>query len=1194
MKKMEKGTVFMKKGRKLVSWICVVTMLASMMTGTGIKNISADAASTIILKGDEERTTLISEAANEQYNFALNKNATASAVTGGNNGGTDLSVVTNGAFPTVRNAATTVTIGQKIAEDKWVQIDLGRAYDTSKIDRIAVQYYSLNTSARAGYQILYSLNGIDFIEVGNAAAYSSAAGNPIVCLDKITLTQEQAEAVPYAKYVRVVAKTDNNNTNNGLQVMGMAVLTDGTTTVDEVEYQEVATLDNPVSLTVTSSDYEQLEYVFEASPNDKGDYIYYAYVDGKQADAAVIPGNTYVVTGLTGGKHTVTIVAFKNGVNSDGIKEEIDVNDTKNLLTSDRNFAVGKKASASSIRENDAETNITDGNLTTLFRTATTDTKSSIVIDLGNNYRLDAIERTVALYAAGRYPKKYTIDFSSNGVDFETVVSEEGTTELQSAIINTKECSLPAVRYVRFSLSEPVGAGYGFQMYELGVIVKEDADLTPVEVATLNNPASLTVTSSDYEQLEYSFEAAEGDEGDYTYYAYVDGTQREDMVVPGVVYQVTGLSSGQHTVRIVSFKKGVASEGITQTVTVSDTKSLLTDDRNIAIGKKAAASSIRDEAVDLETNITDGNTTTLFRTEANEGITEAEIVIDLGQNFRLDAIERTVALYQLGRYPKNYTIDYSINGTDFETVAIAEGTSELQTTELEKVECKLPAVRYIRFSMSNPFAAGFGFQMYELGVIVKEGADLTPVEVATVYDPAAFDVEVTGYNTVNATIIAGDDQDNYRYNVYIDNKLILKEVEAGTYEIKDVPSGNKKFTVKSVVDNITSEGISIVKEIQDSFTYTFETLTNSNVEAGKVLDEEKIEGDSKYYNYSLYKGVKATALSEENAVYTAQKAIDGDSTTRWASVQGVDPQWYVVDLGNTYKIDEIDIVWQTASAKNYDIEFSVDGNTYTKLGMVNSAVTGSRYDNLKLSEETAARYIKITGTARTGMYGYSIWELGVYGPEEIKTIYYNVSIDGVEEKIEEGEMYTLPDDAEYGYFCDGKMYAPNTSVEITEDMVFTSVKELSVSMADGAGIRYLGTAGIRFQASVASDNMDAVASDAITEGTLITANDIYEAKGTPLTLTSDYTKIDVKNSGWFKGEVGTYCGSICDVVESNYIRNFTARAYVTVNYENADAVTVYSDMGPVRSISQVAAAVKAAGYPGIAAESQSIIDSFIK
>ncbi len=223
------------------------------------------------------------------------KNASESTVAGGNNGGTNLSVITNGAFATARNNSTTVTIGQKIAEDKWVQVDLGKAYDTSKIDRIVVQYYSLNTSARAGYKILSSLNGIDFVEVGSAEPYTSATGNPIVCLDKITLTEEQAEAIPYAKYVRVVATSDNN-TNNGLQVMGMAVLTDGITKVNEVEFQEVETLDDPVSLTVTSSDYEQLEYVFEASEGDEGDYTYYAYIGGKQKQE---PGTAKItVTGI--------------------------------------------------------------------------------------------------------------------------------------------------------------------------------------------------------------------------------------------------------------------------------------------------------------------------------------------------------------------------------------------------------------------------------------------------------------------------------------------------------------------------------------------------------------------------------------------------------------------------------------------------------------------------------------------------------------------------------------------------------------------------------------------------------------------------------------------------------------------------------------------------------------------------------
>ncbi len=208
----------------------------------------------------------------------------------------------------------------------------------------------------------------------------------------------------------------------------------------------------------------------------------------------------------------------------------------------------------------------------------------------------------------------------------------------------------------------------------------------------------------------------------------------------------------------------------------------------------------------------------------------------------------------------------------------------------------------------------------------------------------------------------------------------------------------------------------------------------------------------------------------------------------------------------------------------------------------------------------------------------------------------SVLIDGSKVEISDGKV-TLGD-AKYGYLCDGKMYAPNTTVEVVDGMTFTSVNKLSVTMANGAGIRYKGneegTGGIRFQASIASDNMDAVASSAITEGTLITAKDINDAFEEELTLTYSHAKIDVKNSGWFNGQTGTYCGSICRVNESNYIRNFTARAYVTVNYENADAVTIYSSMGPVRNISNIAKEVKEKGYPDIAKEYWSVIDSFIK
>ncbi len=63
-------------------------------------------------------------------------------------------------------------------------------------------------------------------------------------------------------------------------------------------------------------------------------------------------------------------------------------------------------------------------------------------------------------------------------------------------------------------------------------------------------------------------------------------------------------------------------------------------------------------------------------------------------------------------------------------------------------------------------------------------------------------------------------------------------------------------------------------------------------------------------------------------------------------------------------------------------------------------------------------------------------------------------------------------------------------------------------------------------------------------------------------------------------------------MESNYIKNFIARAYVTVNYEDGSSTTVYSNMSDVRSIQYVATAIKNAGYPDIAEVYKSVIDTF--
>ncbi len=827
--------------KRILSIVCSITMIITSMTGFHLTNVIADTTATIILKDTEERAALVNEAANADYNFALYKNVSASTVTGGNNGGTDLSVVTNGEFATSRSASTTVTIGQKVSEDKWIQVDLGNAYDTSKIDRIAVQYYSLNTSARGGYTILYSLNGMDFVEVGSVAAYSSASGNPIICLDEIELTEEQAEEIPYAKYVRVVAKNDANNTNNGLQVMGMAVLTDGITKVSEVEYQEVETLDDPVSLTVTSSDYGQIEFSFEKAENDADDYTYYAYVNGLLYDENATPGETYTVTGLAWGDATVKIVSLKEGITSEGISRTATVKNPQNLLTDERNIAIGKSAKSSSIRESDLEANITDGSLTSLFRTATAATSASIVIDLGQNYRLDAIERTVSLYAAGRYPNSYTIDYSVNGVDFETVAEATGNSELQTVQIDSEGCTLPAVRYVRFNLSDPVGAGYGFQIYELGIIVKEDADLEPVEIPgaeTLDNPVSLEVTSSDYGQLEYIFEAAAGHD-DYTYYVFINGSRMEEAVLPDTQYTVSDLTAGEYEIKVISYKDGNVSEGISETVVVKDFQSLFGDERNIAVGKNATSSSIRQDEgqePDSEVNLTDGNLTTLFRT--NTADATASIVIDLGEVYKAGALERIVILFSDSRYAKEYTVECSLDGETYEQIGAAtDVSSSIVSIELDATQCELTTAQFVRINLSNAVSA-YGFQIYEVAVI-ENYIDLSEVNIELgsefFYTGEAIEPEIVA-TYKDRTLVSGKDYElSYRDNTEIGNgKIIINGIGrytgTDTKEFRIVKQNIENVTISTAFDENNDFIIGLVNgntEMTEETDYTYEIGTDA-------------------------------------------------------------------------------------------------------------------------------------------------------------------------------------------------------------------------------------------------------------------------------------------------------------------------------------------------------------------------------
>lgn len=118
----------------------------------------------------------------------------------------------------------------------------------------------------------------------------------------------------------------------------------------------------------------------------------------------------------------------------------------------------------------------------------------------------------------------------------------------------------------------------------------------------------------------------------------------------------------------------------------------------------------------------------------------------------------------------------------------------------------------------------------------------------------------------------------------------------------------------------------------------------------------------------------ATCSSTENAGTACAAAVDGNTGTRWASAFS-DPQWIQVDLGATYALSSVTLRWETAAGKNFQIQGSGNGTTWTTLATVTNGTGG----NQTLTVTGSYRYVRMYGTARTTGYGYSLWELEIYG-----------------------------------------------------------------------------------------------------------------------------------------------------------------------------------------------------------------------
>ena len=124
----------------------------------------------------------------------------------------------------------------------------------------------------------------------------------------------------------------------------------------------------------------------------------------------------------------------------------------------------------------------------------------------------------------------------------------------------------------------------------------------------------------------------------------------------------------------------------------------------------------------------------------------------------------------------------------------------------------------------------------------------------------------------------------------------------------------------------------------------------------------------------LSQGRPALASSQENGGAPAAAAVDGRADTRWGSAWS-DPQWLRVDLGATATITGVQLQWEAAYARAFQIQTSPDGAAWTTVYSTTAGAGGSQ----TLTVNGSGRYVRMYGTQRGTGYGYSLYEFKVFG-----------------------------------------------------------------------------------------------------------------------------------------------------------------------------------------------------------------------
>ena len=216
----------------------------------------------------------------------------------------------------------------------------------------------------------------------------------------------------------------------------------------------------------------------------------------------------------------------------------------------------------------------------------------------------------------------------------------------------------------------------------------------------------------------------------------------------------------------------------------------------------------------------------------------------------------------------------------------------------------------------------------------------------------------------------------YRYrSIYQRHEHLMGDQYATEYDVYISQDGEDYQLISSVKDGKGKEEtinigkichyVKIVMKSAKDKHYQIKELTFNE---GKLL--------------SLNQPTTTSSISNVDSSLVGSLAVDGDTSTRWASKRDSNDEWISIDLGKESNMNAVVINWEAACSDNYQIEVSSDNKNW-KTVKSSLKTDQTLTDEINFDEAVTGRYIKVHSLKSRIVsgknYGINIFEIKVYG-----------------------------------------------------------------------------------------------------------------------------------------------------------------------------------------------------------------------